>query len=110
MARPTGLILAGQTHHIVQRANNRQEVFFSEDDRQFFLKRLGEALEAEGCALHAYVLMTNHFHLVITAGGGGVDPASHAVAWTALCLACQPGVRPHGDTVGGVIQIDHPRQ
>ncbi len=74
MPRPTRLILPGQTHHIVQRGNNRQAVFFSDDDRQFFLKRLGEALGAEGCALHAYVLMTNHFHLVITAGGAESIP------------------------------------
>ena len=68
MPRPNRLILPGQTHHIVQRGNNRQVVFFSDDDRQIFLKWLGEASAAEGCALHAYVLMTNHFHLVITAG------------------------------------------
>jgi putative transposase len=68
MPRPSRLILPDQTHHIVQRGNNRQAVFFSDDDRQVFLKWLGEALAAEGCALHAYVFMTNHFHLVITAG------------------------------------------
>ena len=68
MPRPNRLILPGQTHHIVQRGNNRQAVFFSDDDRQIFLKWLGEASAAEGCALHAYVLMTNHLHLVITAG------------------------------------------
>jgi putative transposase len=74
MARPTRLILPGQTHHIVQRGNNRQAVFFSDDDRQLFLKWLGEASRTEGCALHAYVLMTNHFHLVITAGGAESIP------------------------------------
>ncbi|MGF7211991.1 putative transposase [Skermanella aerolata] len=74
MPRPTRLILPHQTHHIVQRGNNRQAVFFSEDDRQVFLKWLGEALDAEGCALHAHVLMTNHFHLAITAGGANSIP------------------------------------
>src|SRR3954466_15370074 len=74
MARPSRLILPHQTHHIIQRGNNRQAVFFSEDDRQLFLRWLGEALAAEGCALHAYVLMTNHFHLVITAGGAESIP------------------------------------
>src|SRR4051812_24284064 len=58
MPRPSRLILPHQTHHIVQRGNNRQAVFFSEDDRQLFLRWLGKALAAEGCALHAYVLMT----------------------------------------------------
>jgi putative transposase len=58
----------------VQRGNNRQAVFFSDDDRQFFLTWLGEALAAERCALHAYVLTTNHFHLVITANGADSIP------------------------------------
>ncbi|EWY36728.1 hypothetical protein N825_25745 [Skermanella stibiiresistens SB22] len=74
MPRPTRLILPHQTHHIVQRGNNRQAVFFSDDDRLAFLKWLGEAVAAEGCILHAYVLMTNHFHLVITAGGADSIP------------------------------------
>lgn len=74
MPRSSRLILPHQTHHIVQRGNNRQAVFFSEDDRQVFLRWLGQALATEGCALHAYVLMTNHFHLVVTAGGADSIP------------------------------------
>ncbi|UEM06977.1 transposase (plasmid) [Skermanella rosea] len=69
MARPTRLILPGQTHHVLQRGNNRQDVFFDDEDRRLFLTWLGEAVAGEGCALHAYVLMGNHFHLVVTAGG-----------------------------------------
>jgi putative transposase len=66
MPRRPRLALAGHPHHLIQRGNNRQAIFFDEADRRFFLARLGEALAAHGCALHAYVLMTNHLHLLIT--------------------------------------------
>ena len=66
MPRPHRLVAAGYPHHIIQRGNNRQAVFFEDADRRFFLSVLGEALQAHQCALHAYVLMTNHVHLLIT--------------------------------------------
>lgn len=66
MPRPARLILPGQPHHIIQRGNNRQPIFFDDRDRRLFRAMLGDALAAHGCALHAYVLMTNHFHLLLT--------------------------------------------
>jgi putative transposase len=66
MPRLTRLFVPGQAHHVLQRGNNRQPIFFSDEDRASFLRWLGLALAAEGCALHAYVLMTNHFHLLLT--------------------------------------------
>jgi putative transposase len=52
--------------HIVQRGNNRSACFFSDPDRRFYLKCLAEASVARGCQVHAYVLMSNHVHLLIT--------------------------------------------
>jgi putative transposase len=52
--------------HVVQRGNNRQPVFFAEEDYCTYLERLEEASAAYGCAVHAYVLMTNHIHLLVT--------------------------------------------
>lgn len=52
--------------HIVQRGHNREPCFFTEEDYQSYLHWLGEALTEAGCALHAYVLMTNHVHLLLT--------------------------------------------
>jgi putative transposase len=52
--------------HIVQRGHNREPCFFAEEDYQAYLYWLGEALKKEHCALHAYALMTNHVHLLIT--------------------------------------------
>jgi putative transposase len=66
MPRPNRLVVAGYPHHIIQRGNNRQAIFFEDSDRRFFRSALGEALDAHQCALHAYVLMTNHVHLLIT--------------------------------------------
>ena len=52
--------------HIVQRGHNREPCFFGEEDYQAYLYWLGEALKKENCSLHAYALMTNHVHLLIT--------------------------------------------
>ena len=52
--------------HVVQRGNNRQAVFFDETDYRIYLDWLNDAVSAHGCAIHAYVLMTNHIHLLTT--------------------------------------------
>jgi putative transposase len=52
--------------HVVQRGNNRQAVFFDGQDYRIYLDWLGEAAAAHGCAIHAFVLMTNHIHLLMT--------------------------------------------
>lgn len=52
--------------HIVQRGHNREPCFFAEEDFYTYLHWLGEALKESGCVLHAYALMTNHVHLLLT--------------------------------------------
>jgi putative transposase len=52
--------------HIVQRGHNRDACFFVDDDYLAYRHWLGEALKESGCALHAYVLMTNHVHLLLS--------------------------------------------
>lgn len=61
-------MLAGIPLHLVQRGNNRAACFFSDEDRSFYLFHLDRLLQPSGCALHAYCLMTNHVHLLLTAG------------------------------------------
>lgn len=68
MARLPRLILPGQPHHVILRGNNRQAIFFSDLDRQQFLTTLGEVAVQHGVAVHAYVLMDNHVHLLLTPG------------------------------------------
>jgi putative transposase len=66
MPRPTRLNLPNIAQHVVQRGNNRQRCFFSDIDYRLYLKLLGAGCEQHRCHLHAYVLMTNHVHLLIT--------------------------------------------
>ena len=66
MARPPRLELPDVPLHVYQRGNNRAACFFSELDRRFYLKCLASAALARGCAIHAYVLMTNHVHMLVT--------------------------------------------
>ena len=68
MARSTHRYQAGMPFHVVQRGNNRQSTFLSDEDREDYLKFLGRACERFGVKLHAYVLMTNHTHLLMTPG------------------------------------------
>jgi putative transposase len=72
MPRPGRYFLPEQALHVVQRGNNRQAVFFDDEDRRRYLEWLAEAAGAHGCTIHAYVLMTNHVHLLVTPG----DPDS----------------------------------
>jgi putative transposase len=66
MPRRPRIHLDGVPLHIVQRGHNREPCFFSEYDFSNYLNWLGEALVETGCALHAYALMTNHVHLLLT--------------------------------------------
>lgn len=66
MPRRARLSLPGVPWHIIQRGNNRSVCFHAEDDYQFYLHYLKEFADKFGCALHAYVLMTNHVHLLLT--------------------------------------------
>ena len=66
MPRRPHIHLAGVPLHIVQRGHNRDACFFVDDDYLAYRHWLGEALKESGCALHAYVLMTNHVHLLLS--------------------------------------------
>ena len=66
MARLPRFLLPGHPQHVIQRGNNRQEIFCTEDDYRFYLEKLHEAALEHGCEIHAYVLMTNHVHLLVT--------------------------------------------
>ena len=66
MARLPKIVVPGQALHIVQRGNNRQAIFFAEDDYRFYLEALGQSARKTECQIHVYVLMTNHVHLLMT--------------------------------------------
>ena len=66
MPRRPRLALQGVPLHLIQRGNNRQACFFAEEDYRFYLEWLLEHAGKTGCRVHAYVLMTNHVHLLIS--------------------------------------------
>lgn len=66
MPRRARMYVAGMPYHVVQRGNNREACFFDVQDYQFYLQLLEELLPRYGVELHAYVLMTNHVHLLMT--------------------------------------------
>ena len=65
MARLARVILPEYPHHIIQRGNRRQDVFFCDDDYLFYLDLLKTWCDAEGVEIWAYCLMTNHVHLIL---------------------------------------------
>ena len=67
MPRRARLRLPGLPLHIIQRGNNRTACFYADEDYALYLHHLGELAREFHCAVHAYVLMTNHVHLLLTA-------------------------------------------
>ena len=67
MARRARLLFAGVPQHLIQRGNNRQATFFAEEDYRSYLNWLLEAVKKYDCRIYAYVLMTNHVHLLASA-------------------------------------------
>lgn len=66
MPRRPRVILPGATLHLIQRGNNRSACFFAEEDYRFYLDHLAEQAQRHACAIHAWCLMTNHVHLLLT--------------------------------------------
>ncbi|HEY3379897.1 MAG TPA: transposase [Armatimonadota bacterium] len=66
MPRIARAIVVGVPHHLTQRGNHRQDVFFIQEDRQFYLQWLAEYAHKYQVRIWAYCLMTNHIHLVLT--------------------------------------------
>jgi putative transposase len=66
MPRKPRFALPGVPQHVIQRGNNRDPCFFAAQDYRRYLDDLDVARERHGCQLHAYVLMANHVHLLLT--------------------------------------------
>jgi len=71
MAHLPRLYLPGFAQHIVQRGNDRQACFARDDAFLRYRQELGEAARRFNCGVQAYVLMTNHVHLLVTPHEGG---------------------------------------
>ena len=64
MARLPRYFVKGQPQHIIQRGNNRELIFVDDDDYRFYLECLQSAIKINKLSVHAYVLMTNHVHIL----------------------------------------------
>jgi len=71
MPRAKRIDLPGIAHHVWVRGNDRRDIFFSDSDRYRFLECLGEARIRRQCEIHAFVLMTNHVHVLATPRSAG---------------------------------------
>ena len=66
MPRKPRFYLPNVPVHIVQRGHSREPVFFEDSDYRAYMDWMGEAAEHYKCTIHAYVLMTNHIHILVT--------------------------------------------
>jgi len=76
MARQWRIEYPNALYHVMSRGNSGQDMFFSDNDRNLFLSIVEELPERNNIQIHAYVLMGNHYHLLVkTVGiGKGVKP------------------------------------
>jgi len=73
MARLLRIKFAGAKYHVTQRGNGRQRLFFADDDYERFLSQTLHALTVDQVVLYAYVLMPNHYHLLVETPHGNID-------------------------------------
>lgn len=66
MPRQPRFVLIGHPQHVIIRGNDREPIFYVDKDYQYYLEKLEQACNKHECEVHAYVLMTNHVHLLIT--------------------------------------------
>src|SRR5215471_4310222 len=65
MARPLRIERPGGRYHVTARGNERKAIYRNDTDRAHFLEVLAETVERFGIRIHAYVLMDNHYHLLV---------------------------------------------
>ena len=75
MARDLRIQFEGAWYHVMNRGINRQHIFFNDSHRVYFLNLLGEVVKIYGVEIHAYCLMSNHYHLIIHCPRGNISAA-----------------------------------
>jgi len=75
MARPLRIDLRGGWYHVTARGNERRAIFRDEKDRVHFVELLADWVERFGLRMHAYVLMDNHYHLLVETPRANLSPA-----------------------------------
>lgn len=77
MARPLRIDAPDITYHVTSRGNERRPIFYSDEDRTVFLRCLAETVRRFGWSVSAWVLMTNHFHLVVETPHANLSRGMH---------------------------------
>lgn len=77
MARPLRIEFEGAVYHVTARGNERKKIFFAKGDYERFKEYLTVARERFGCFLHGYVLMGNHYHLILETPEGNLSRVMH---------------------------------
>ena len=73
MSRPLRLLIPGGFYHVTCRGNDRRAIFKDDRDRTVFLEKLQGSLATYQVELHAYVLMDNHFHVMVCTAKGNLS-------------------------------------
>lgn len=79
MARPLRIEYAGAFYHVIQRGNERKEIFKSDQDREKFLKYIEIVSQRYNVKIHTYCIMDNHFHLILETIEPNLTKAMHAL-------------------------------
>ncbi|MDO9530020.1 MAG: transposase [Syntrophales bacterium] len=79
MARPLRIEYEGAFYHVTARGNERRKIYYAEADYEKFKSYLRDAQEKYGCQLHCYVLMTNHYHLLIETPNANMSKVMHHI-------------------------------
>jgi REP-associated tyrosine transposase len=73
MARSLRIEYPGAFYHVTSRGNEQKDVFKSQKDREKFLEYLASASKRYGAVIHAYCLMSNHYHLLLETPSGNLS-------------------------------------
>ncbi|MCL4537975.1 MAG: transposase [Nitrospirae bacterium] len=79
MGRPLRIEYPGALYHITSRGNERKDIFLDDEDRYEFLSVLGDYHDRYGILIHSYVLMSNHYHLIIETPEGNLLKVMHGI-------------------------------
>ncbi len=79
MARPVRIEYEGAFYHVTARGNDRKKVFLSKADYEKFLANLKDAAARFSVVVHSYVLMGNHYHLIVETPNANLSAFMHAI-------------------------------
>ncbi len=99
MPRPLRIEYGGACYHLMSQGDRRERIFADDHDRGLFLKTLGEACAKTGWQVHAYCLMSNHFHAVVE------TPQPNLVAGCDGCWALTRNVSTVATNTGAIFSV-----